>query len=346
MRAWRLHAVGSLDHLRLDEVPEPTCGPDDVLIRVRAIGLNSSELQLINGEWEGYHHGRTLPMSPGIEAAGDVIAVGERVSDRAVGDRVAVHYWWSCGRCDQCLDGWENTCLQRRQFGRTVDGAYQEIARVPAEFTVPFAASVSYEAAAALSTAAATAWHMLIRHGALRAGEWVLITGASSGIGVAGAQVARLAGARLIGTAGSPEKVARLRELGIEHAIDHRATPDFTQQVLAITAGRGVDVVYDVPGAATIPPALLALRPRGRLILGGYMSGKVASLDLITAIAREWRIVGSATWTRPELRRVLALVAEGALTPVIDSVFPFEALPEGLRKMERRDLVGKIVVTA
>ncbi|GIW07137.1 MAG: oxidoreductase [Dehalococcoidia bacterium] len=346
MRAWRLHAVGSIDNLRLDEVAEPACGPDDVLIRVRAIGLNSSELQLINGEWEGYHHGRTLPMAPGIEAAGEVIAVGERVADRAVGDRVTVHYWWSCGVCDQCLDGWENTCLQRRQFGRTVDGAYQEVARVPAQFAIPLADPVSFEAAAALSTAAATAWHMLIRHAALRAGEWVLITGASSGIGVAGVQVARLAGARVIGTAGSPEKLRRLRELGVQHVIDHREEPDFTRHVLAITGGRGVDVVYDVPGAATIPPALLTLRPRGRLVLGGYMSGKTASLDLIAGIAKEWRIYGSATWTRPELRHILDLTAQGALTPVIDSVFPFEALPEGLRKMERRDVVGKIVVTA
>jgi NADPH:quinone reductase-like Zn-dependent oxidoreductase len=344
MRAWRLHAAKGLDYLTLDDVPEPVCGPDDVLVRITAIGLNSSELQLINGEWEGYHTGRVLPMALGIEGAGEIVAVGERVTDRTVGEQVVVDYWWSCGACDQCLGGWENTCTRRRQFGRTVDGAYAEIVAVPAVFALPLPAGVTPKAAVALSTTASTAWHMLIRHGELQADEWVLITGASSGIGTAAVQVAQLAGARVIGTAGSAGKLARLREMGVEHVIDHRETPNFTAEVRAITGGRGVDLVYDVPGAATIPPALAAMRQRGRLILGGYMSGKTVQLDLITAIAMEWRIFGSATWSRPTMRYVLDLIARGTLTPVIDSVFPYDRLPDGLRKMDARDVFGKIVV--
>src|SRR5262245_30413663 len=139
MRAWRLHEPVALENLRLDEVDDPAPGPDDVVVAVRAIGLNSSELQVVSGFWEGrgVHAKRTLPFVVGREAAGEVVAVGSDVQERAVGDRVLVHAYWACGRCEHCRSGWENICPNRDHVGRNVPGAYAELIRLPARFALP-----------------------------------------------------------------------------------------------------------------------------------------------------------------------------------------------------------------
>jgi NADPH:quinone reductase-like Zn-dependent oxidoreductase len=346
VRAWRLHDVGSPAGLQLDDVPVPVLEPGDALVRIDAIGINSSELQIVTGYWEGrgIHSARTLPFTIGLEGAGEVVAVAPGVRAVAVGDRVAIHYIWSCGTCDDCVRGSENTCRRPAHFGRSVPGAYAELARVPAEFLVPLPLAVGARDAAATFIAAATAWHMLIRVGALAAGETVLVTGGSSGIGSAAIQLARLAGARVIATTGGPVKTARLRDLGAEHAIDHRAQPDFGDAIRALTAGRGVDLAYDAVGGTTFAAALASLRTRGRLVAGGYMGGAEVPLSIVGLTGSEARILGSSSWTRAEARRALDLVASGRIVPVIDSVFPFEALPQALERLASREAFGKIVV--
>lgn len=355
MKAWRVHELGALGNLSLDDVDKPAVGAHDVLVRVRAIGLNSSEAQIIRGEFEQegmrtpFWWRTPLPLIPGIEAAGEVVEVGAEVKSHAVGDRVTVSYWWCCGQCDACVSGMENMCTAgphfgTTQFGRLTDGAYAEFARVPAEFAIHLPEGVSYEAAAALTVAGGTAWHMLMVHGALQADETVLITGAASGIGTVALQLAKLAGARTIATAGNAAKLARLQEMGADHVIDHTSNPTFSATVRELTGGRGVDLVYEVPGAATIGEALSSLRPRGRIVVGGYMSGKMAEINLAQLIIYEARIFGSASWTRTTLRHVLDLASRGVVTPSIDSTWGFDELPAALEKLQRRDIVGKLVV--
>ncbi len=346
MKAWQLHEVGTPAGLRFDEIEPPPLADEDALVRIGAIGINSSELQIVTGFWEGrgIHSRRKLPFTIGLEGAGEVVAVGPRVRGVAVGDRVAIHYIWSCGVCEDCVSGSENTCQNPSHFGRSVPGAYAELVRVPARFLVPLPAGLSVRDAAALFVAAATSWHMLITVGALTVGETVLVSGGSSGIGSVAVQLARLAGARVIATAGGAAKLERLRTLGAEHAIDHAAVPDFGEAVRELTGGRGVDLAYDAVGGRAFLAALAALRNRGRLIAGGYMGGTEVPLSVVGLTGTETQILGSSSWTRAEARSVLELAAEGRIAPVIDSVFPFDELPRALERLRSRETFGKVVV--
>ena len=346
MRAWRLHEPGSLDGLRLDEVPDPQLGPQDVLVRVRALGLNSSELQLILGYWEGrgVHAQRRLPFIAGREAAGDVVAVGAAVESHAIGDRVLIHPYWPCGRCAQCEAGDDNRCPNRDHVGRNIPGAWSELVRAPARCALTLPAGLSHRAAVALAVAGATSWHMLIVRGGLRSDEVALILGGASGIGTAAIQIARLAGARVIATAGGPAKAQRLLELGADHALDHSAPDELAPAVRDLTGGRGADIVYDAIGGPAFGAGLDALSLGGRLIVGGYMAGDVVELSLPAMTMTEASVIGSGGWTMRTTRRVLELAAAGRLKPIVDSVHPFEELPRGHERLRRREAFGKVLV--
>jgi NADPH:quinone reductase-like Zn-dependent oxidoreductase len=346
MKAWRLHSIGSIDGLRLDEVPTPTVGDNDVLVRVRALGLNSSELQIILGFWEGrgIHSQRTLPFVIGREAAGDVVEVGSAVQSPAVGDRVLVHAYWPCGVCEDCEAGDDNVCPHREHVGRNVPGTFAEFVRVPSRFALPLPDGVTCEAAAALSVAGATSWHMLMVRGNLRADEVVLFVGGTSGIGTAGIQIAQLAGAHVIATAGGARKVSALKELGVDHALDHNELVEFAAAVRDLTDGRGVDLVYDAVGGPGFTSGLASLRRGGRLIVGGYMSGERVSLDLPAMTAEETSVIGSGGWTLRTTRRVLDLIAAHRLRPIVDSVYTFDELPRGQERLQKREAIGKVLV--
>ncbi len=346
MKAWQVHELTGVDGLRLDEIAQPDPRPGEVVVRVRAIGMNSSELQLLEGRWVDYGVPPALPHIPGIEAAGEVVATGEGVRHLKPGDLVTTHYWWNCERCDECLSGWENTCTAATRYGRQVNGAYAEYTLLPAAFAIPLPAGLDCEAAAALTVAAGTAWHMLMVHGDLRAGETILVTGGASSIGTAAIEIAKLAGVRVIATAGHDWKLERLTALGAAHVINHTSNPDFAEDVLAVTDGRGVDLVYEAVGELTFGAGMAAVRPRGRIVIGGYMSGVETRLDLFEMIAREVRIYGSRSWSRATLAKVLELGARGQIAPVIDSRWALEQLPDALRKIQSREICGKVIVTA
>jgi NADPH:quinone reductase-like Zn-dependent oxidoreductase len=343
MRAWRLNELSGIDALTLDEVDMPEPGPGEVRVRVEAVGINSSELQLLQGYWTEAGVPPSLPHIAGTEGAGIVDAVGDGVTEPAVGTRIFTNYWWNCGTCHECLSGWENTCENAIRQGRHVPGAYGEYLCMPADQAIPVPEPMDSIGAAALGVVGATAWHMLFVHAGLKAGETVLITGGSSAIGTIATLLARLAGAKVIATAGHDWKLDRMKELGADLVINHTNEPDFTARVRDFTGGEGVGVVYEAVGDATFGAAMRSMRPRGRLIVGGYMGGATTQLSLIGVLAGEFRIFGSRSWTRDTMRRVLSLGATGQLPPIIDSVFDFEKLPEGLRKLEDRNVFGKVV---
>lgn len=340
MRAVLFEAYGGPEVLRLAQVPDPEPGPGEAVVRVGACGVNWLDIILRRGETPGKP---ALPHVPGSEVAGEVVALGTGVSGVQVGDRVAVAPYLCCGTCEYCLRGQENLCLRGDILGLMSQGGYAEYVRVPARSVVPLPSNLSFEDGAALALSALTAYHMLITRARLAPGETVLVLAAGSGVGSAAVQIARLAGARVIATAGSPEKLDKAWELGADAVIDHRQQ-DIAQEVRRLTGKRGVDVVFEHVGQATWDRSVAALARGGRLVTCGSLSGPDGRVNIWTLFAKELSLIGSYGGSRSELRTVLDLASRGALRPVIHAVRPLEEAAAAHRAMEAREQFGKLVL--
>lgn len=340
MKAVRFHQYGGPEVLRYEEAPDPLPGPQEALIRVRACGINHVDLDHRSGASRFPHQ---LPFILGYEIAGEVVALPPGASEPAVGTPVLVPYLIPCRRCALCRTGRDNLCPNAQRFGGNRPGGYAELVAAPVEDLVPLPPNLSYEEAAATQLAFGTAWHMLITRGALRPGETVLINAAGSGIGSAAVQIAKLAGARVIASAGSDEKLARARELGADAVVNYR-TEEMAQAVLDLTSGRGVDLVFEHVGGELFRQALRCVTTDGRLALCGAHGGETVPVDLLDLFRREVRIIGSRVYTRAELLHVLELVAAGRLRPLVYKVLPLSEAAEGHRILERREQFGKVVL--
>jgi NADPH:quinone reductase-like Zn-dependent oxidoreductase len=262
----------------------------------------------------------------------------------APGQRVMLQPGLSCGRCGRCLEGRDNECPRYDVLGYQSAGGYAELVRVPAQNLIGLPDAIGFVEAAAFPLTFLTAWHMLIARAALQAGETVLVIGAGSGVGQAAIQIARLHGARVMATAGTPEKLARARELGAFEAVNH-ATGDVPVAVKRVTDGRGVDVVVEHVGTATWEASLKSLGRGGRLVTCGATSGPRAAIDLRHLFARQLSLLGSYMGGKPELLSAAPLFFEGKLRPVVDEVLPLPAAAEAHRRLEERRQFGKIVLT-
>jgi NADPH2:quinone reductase len=223
-------------------------------------------------------------------------------------------------------------------------GGYAEYIVAPARAVYPLPASVSYEAAAAGQIVFTTAWHMLVTRGGLEAGETVLVSAAGSGVGHAAIQIAKLAGATVVTTAGSDEKLENARADGADHTINYRHE-DVTKRTLDLTSGRGVDLVVEHLGGEQFAACLSALRKGGRLVTCGGHAGEVVPLDIIPFFRNEWQVIGSRTGTTQEVRLVMGLIADGRLHPRIHAVLPLAEAAEAHRILESREHFGKVVLT-
>jgi propanol-preferring alcohol dehydrogenase len=248
--------------LELRDVPVPTVGPNDVLVRVLACGVG---LTLIKGFASGRISG--YPRIPGHEICGTVTAVGAEVGHVKVGQRVTCHYYLTCGQCRFCHDGRESLCVDRRgSVGRDIDGGYAEYVRLPARNVIPVPDGVDDVAAAIASDAIATPYHAC-REASLHPGDTVLVIGAGGGVGIHVVQMARLHSARVLGADIGEEKLALARELGADETIDARSV-DIAERARSLTGGRGVDAAIDLVGSAsTLRAALDSLGMGGRLVL-------------------------------------------------------------------------------
>lgn len=340
MRAMVFHEHGGPDKLRLEEVPIPQIGPDEVLVRVRACGLNRVDLLVRQGQVGVKVH---LPHISGSEVAGDVARVGSNVVGVAEGQRVAVAPYLFCGRCEYCLAGQETICLQGNILGLSGNGGYAEYVAAPAANLVPIPDGVSYDAAAAVTLATLTAWHMLVDRARIRAGEDVLVLAAGSGVGSASIQIAKLSGARVIATAGTEEKVKKALELGADEAINY-GTHDFLQEVRRITNKRGVDLVVEHVGADTWEKSVGCLARGGRLVTCGRTTGVEGKVNLWQLFAKQISIVGSYGGTRQELQTVLRLLSAGRLQPVIYRSMPLDQAAEAQQLMADRKPFGKLIL--
>ena len=340
MRAVLFHEQGGLDKMRLEDVPVPEIGPTDVLIRVRACGVNRLDLRVREGKVGVKVQ---MPHIPGSEVAGEIAGLGSQVAGLSEGQRVVVAPYLFCGNCEYCLSGNETMCIRGNIVGLSANGGYAEYVSVRAANVVPIPESVSYDAAAAVTLAALTAWHALVARAGIRAGEDVLVHSAGSGVGSAAIQIARLSGARVITTAGSDAKLKLATDLGADHGINY-SRQDFVQEVRRITNKRGVDLVLEHIGADTWEKSAACLSRNGRVVICGTTSGDESNTNLWNLFAKQLAFIGSYGGTRAELRTVLKLVAEGRLRPVIDRVLPLEQAAEAQRLMDERAQFGKLIL--
>ena len=341
MKAVRIHEHGGPDVLRLEEIAEPRIQPDEILLRVRAVALNHLDL-FVRGGLPGIRF--PMPHILGSDIAGEVLAVGGLCRRIQPGQRVLLAPGLSCRQCPACFEGRDNECRRFTLFGTGAPGGYREQMAAPEYSAIPIPDAMTFEQAAAAPLVFLTAWHMLFARARLQPAEDVLVLAASSGVGMAAVQIAKLFHCRVIATAGGEEKAARARALGAGHVIDHYAQ-DIAAEVRKLTGKRGVDVVLEHVGEATWQKSLASLAPNGRLVTCGATTGYDVRIDLRYLFSRRQSVLGSYMGTLGELHRVLGFVFRGQLEPVIDSVFPLDEVRAAHQRLERREQFGKIVLT-
>ena len=338
MKVARFHKFGGPDVLVHEEAPKPAPKPGEALVRVRAVGINHVDLDHRAGT---SRIPVTFPHILGREFAGEVAS---NAGDFKEGDRVWITCRIPCRKCELCLAGRDNLCIQEGYFGLDIPGGYAEYVCVPIANLNALPAHVRYEDAAAAQIAFGTAWHVLVNRGFLQAGQTVLIQAAGSGIGSAAVQVAKLAGAAMIiATASSEKKLAQARALGATDLINYSGAK-FADEVMALTGGRGVDVVMEHIGGEIFIESLKCLARGGIIVTVGAHAGEVVPFDIIPFFRRELRLAGSKNASVLELRKVMGLVADGKLKPVIHKALPLAQAAEAHRVVDSRDFFGKVIL--
>ena len=335
--AW-FHKFGGPEVLVHEEAPKPAPKPGEALVRVRAVGINHVDLDHRAGT---SRIPVTFPHILGREFAGELAG---NAGDFKEGDRVWVTCRIPCRKCELCLAGRDNLCVKEGYFGLDIPGGYAEYVAVPIANLNALPSHVRFEDAAAAQIAFGTAWHVLINRGGLQAGQTVLIQAAGSGIGSAAVQVAKLAGAAMIiATASSEKKLAQAKALGATHLINYSGGK-FADQVMALTGGRGVDVVMEHIGGEVFIESLKCLARGAIIVTVGAHAGEVVQFDIIPFFRRELRLAGSKNASVLELRKVMGLVADGKLKPVIHKALPLAQASEAHRVVDSRDFFGKVIL--
>ncbi len=339
MRALRLFGDRDARLAEMEEPPPP--GPGEIQLRMLAVALNHIDVW----GWRGMAFAkRSLPMTIGAEAVGEVAAVGPGVEGWRVGQRAAPYGALTCGRCRACREGRDNLCENvSGVLGFHLDGFAQEKRNVQARLAVPVPDGITAEDAACAAITFSTVEHMLFDNAKLEPGETILIQAGGSGIGTVAIKQAKALGCTVIATAGSDEKCARMRDLGADHVVNYNADR-FESVCRRVTAKRGVDVVFEHVGAQTWAGSLLSLRMGGRLVTCGSTSGVSADTNLMMLFQRQLRVVGSFGASMRNVADGLKKMA-GGLSPVLDTVLPLEGFGDALRRLESRRVFGKLVVT-
>ncbi len=341
MKAICFRAHGGPEVLEVTDIPTPQPSAREVRVKVKAVALNHLDVWVRTG-WSGLKV--SLPHVLGSDIAGVVDAVGSEVADIAIGAEVVVNPGLSCGACERCLRGDDNLCRQYAIIGEHVQGGYAEFLCVPRQNILPKPKALSFEQAACLPLTFLTAWAMLVRRAQLQAGETVLIHAAGSGVGSAGVQIAKLLGARVIATASTDEKLAKAKTLGADVVINY-ATHDFLEEVKKATQKKLVDVVFEHTGASTWAKSVACLPSGGRLVTCGATTGHDVQLDLRVLFYKRISLLGSTMGSKGDLFRVMQLVDEGKLRPVLDRVLPLTSAAEAHRLLTNRSSFGNVVLT-
>jgi NADPH2:quinone reductase len=322
MKALVCRAYGPIDSLALEEVPDPKPASGEVLVGVRACGINFPDLLVVQGK---YQFKPTPPFSPGSEVAGVVEAVGSGVKDVKVGDRIVA-------------------------MGPS--GGIAEKFVTDSSRTIPLPSGVEFATAVCLPTAYGTTLHALRDRAKLRSGETLLVLGAAGGVGLSAVQIGKRMGARVIAAASSAEKLATCKQAGADEVIDY-GSEDLKERVKALTGGSGADVVYDPVGGAYTEPALRATAWEGRFLVIGFAAGDIPRIPLNLTLLKGCSIVG-VFWGMAMMRdrarlsgqlaELLAWTADGSLTPHVHARYPLEKALDALKDVEARRVRGKAVV--
>lgn len=340
MKAVRFEQHGGPEVLQYADAPEPSLGPTDVLVRVQACALNHLDLWVRQG-LPGVKI--PLPHIPGSDIAGEVAEVGSHVTRVKAGDKVVLCPGVSCNVCDICAAGLDNECHKYTLLGYMLEGGCAEYVAAPEVNAFPLPGGLSFEEAAAVPLVFLTAWHMLLGRAGLKAGEDVLVWGAGSGVGSAAIQIAKLHGARVITTVGSDAKLEKAKELGADEVVNHNSE-DVVERVKAFTSKRGANIVFEHVGEASWERSLKCLARSGRLVICGATTGPKAGFDIRRLFSSHWTILGSYMGTRSELAKVLKLVNDGKLRPIVDRVFPLAEASAAHKYLEDREQFGKVVL--
>jgi alcohol dehydrogenase len=339
MRALQLIEDRRLEAADIPPPPPPTHG--EVTVRIRAVALNHIDVW----GWRGMAFAkRKLPLTVGAEAAGEVETVGPGVGNLLPGQIVAIYGARTCGRCHHCRAGRDNLCENvAGVHGFHLDGFACEKVNLPARLLVPAPPGVDAVAAALSPVTFGTVEHMLFDNAKLQPGETILVHAGGSGIGTAAIQLAKKMGCTVITTVGSNDKMEKARALGADHVINYREDR-FEGVVRKLTKKKGVDVVFEHVGADTWAGSMLCLKRGGRLVTCGSTSGVSTSMNLMQLFQQQLKIFGSFGCRMENMANAMEKMARGLVQPVIDMHTSFDDLDGALKRMEDRQVFGKIIL--
>ncbi|MGH7475128.1 MAG: zinc-binding dehydrogenase [Longimicrobiales bacterium] len=339
MRAAIFHEHGGPEVVRVEDVERPRPGAGEALVEVRAAGLNHLDLWVRRG----LPIETVMPHIGGSDVAGVVAELGPGTDGLAAGTRIVINPSLWCGVCEWCRRGDHPLCTRFRILGEHTQGGFAEYVVAPARNLYRLPDAFDWVEAAAAPLGFLTAWRGLITRGRLRAGESVLITGASGGVATAAVQVARLAGATVFAVT-TTEHVERVRTLGADVVYD-RNEVDYSKELWRDTDKRGVDLIFDSVGQAVWQQNIRALARRGRLVIYGATTGPDAAMDIRVVFWKQIEVIGTTMSNQMEFEAVMRLVFSGRLHPVIDRVLPLEHARAAHERLESGEHFGKIVLT-
>ncbi len=343
MKAILIRAYGDWrDVMRLEDVERPSPGPGEVLVEVHGVTVNRTrDITIANGI---PNVPNALPLVPGVDPSGIVAAVGDGVTNLAVGDRVVVISRSACGTCEFCRAGLDGDCRSGVTFGIHRWGGYADFIAAPADNCRKIPANVSFHEATVFMRHCPTAIQLLDDKAGLKASDTVLVMGAGGGLGSTGVQIAGLMGATVIAGAGADERVQAAIELGAHHGVNYR-THDLVEEVMRLTDGRGVDVVFEnISDPTTWPKAFECLAYAGRLVTAGAHGGGIVPLDARRLYTRRLRVIGGAGSSRRNAETALDMAKTGKLRCVIDGIMPLERLHDAYDMMGSNRVTGKLVI--
>ncbi|MFY1832328.1 alcohol dehydrogenase catalytic domain-containing protein [Myxococcus fulvus] len=340
MKAIVLRSFGEAGNLKLEDVPVPAPGKGEVLLRVHACGVCYHDVINRRGNLPRTH----VPAILGHEAAGEVVAVGPETPGWKTGDRAATLQRMSCGTCTLCRSGRNSLCkTDNRFFGEELPGGYSQFMVAPVAGLGRVPSSLPWTEAATVCCTTGTAVHTLRTRGRIRAGETVLITGASGGVGMSAVQLAKLDGARVIAVTSGEAKVQPLRAAGADEVILSRGL-DFAAEVRKRTQGQGVDLAVEIVGSATFDQTLKAMAPGGRLVVVGNLESGLVQVNPGLIIVKELEIIGAYATNQAELDEALRLTATGGVRQFVTDTVPLAEAARAHFRLENREVAGRLVL--
>ncbi|WP_375642361.1 MULTISPECIES: zinc-binding dehydrogenase [unclassified Bartonella] len=339
MRALQLFDDRRLEITNISPPSSPSIG--EVTVRIKAVALNHIDVW----GWRGMAFAkRKMPLIIGAEASGEVIQIGDGVEHLQLGQIVSIYGAKTCGICQACHEGRDNLCSHvKGVYGFHLDGFACELVNLPARLLVPSPPQCDELQAAVAPITFGTVEHMLFDNAKLQAGETILIQAGGSGIGSAAIQLAKHIGCTVITTVGSDEKIAKAHSLGADHVINYRKDR-FEGVVRKLTQKKGVDVVFEHVGVDTWNGSLLCMKKGARLVTCGSTSGVSAPINLMQLFQQQLKIFGSFGCRMENMKNAMQKMAEKTVHPVIDTIVELDEIDTALKRMESRDVFGKIIL--